>query len=143
MFFRKYRDLPLYACAESLFYFVDNMHAPIFVRDVQILFAMYYYLFVGFNILFAKRYEFVRRGPYVQVLSKKCKKIKFSKYSQVWSCSENLDARNIMLQSKFNLDVRSEIYRFFNFKLVLHVGDVIVCLFSCMHAYSLPLSMRQ
>ena len=52
MFFRKYLDLPLYACSESLFYFADNMHAPIFVCDVQILFAMYNYLFVEFNILF-------------------------------------------------------------------------------------------
>ena len=71
MFFRKYRDLPLYACAESLFYFVDNMHAPIFVRDVQILFAVYNYLFVEFNILFVKRYRFVRSSIYIQALSKK------------------------------------------------------------------------
>ena len=70
MFFRKYRDLPLYACAESLFYFVDNMHAPIFVRDVQILFAAYNYLSVEFNILFVKRYRFVRSSIYIRVLSK-------------------------------------------------------------------------
>ena len=70
MFFRKYRDLPLYACAESLFYFVDNMHAPIFVRDVQILFTVYNYLFVEFNILFVKRYRFVRSSTYIRALSK-------------------------------------------------------------------------
>ena len=49
----------LYVCAEPLFYFGDNMHAPVFVCDVQILFTVYNYLFVGFNILFAKRYEVV------------------------------------------------------------------------------------
>ena len=76
MFLKKYRDLPLYACAESLFYFADNMHAPIFVRDVQILFAVYNYLFVEFNILFVKRYIFVRCSLYVPVLSKKCLKNK-------------------------------------------------------------------
>ena len=70
MFFRKYLDLPLYACAESLFYFVDNMHAPIFVRDVQILFTVYNYLFVEFNILFVKRYRFVRSSTYIRALSK-------------------------------------------------------------------------
>ena len=70
MFFRKYRDLPLYACAESLFYFVDNMHVPIFVRDVQILFAVYNYLFVEFNILFVKIYRFVRSNTYIRALSK-------------------------------------------------------------------------
>ena len=71
MFLKKYRDLPLYACAESLFYFVDNMHAPIFVHDVQILFAVYIYLFVEFNILFVKRYRFVRSSTYIRALSKK------------------------------------------------------------------------
>ena len=70
MFFRKYRDLPLYTCAESLFYFVDNMHAPIFVHGVQILFAVYNYLFVEFNILFVKRYRFVRSSTYIRALSK-------------------------------------------------------------------------
>ena len=70
MFLKKYRDLPLYACAESLFYFVDNMHAPIFVRDVQILFAAYNYLSVEFNILFVNRYKFVRSSIYIRALSK-------------------------------------------------------------------------
>ena len=70
MFLKKYRDLPLYACAESLFYFVDNMHAPIFVRDVQILFAAYNYLSVEFNILFVKRYRFVLSSIYIRALSK-------------------------------------------------------------------------
>ena len=61
----------LYACAEPLFYFADNMLAPIFVRDVQILFAVYNYLFVGFNILFAKKYVFVRNSTYVRAFLKK------------------------------------------------------------------------
>ena len=68
MFLKKYRDLPLYACAESLFYFVDNMHAPIFVHDVQILFAAYNYLSVEFNILFVKRYRFIRSSIYIRAL---------------------------------------------------------------------------
>ena len=70
MFLKKYRDLPLYACAESFFYFVDNMHAPIFVRDVQILFAAYNYLSVEFNILFVNRYKFVCSSIYIRALSK-------------------------------------------------------------------------
>jgi len=79
---------------------------------------MYYYLFVEFNILFTKRYAFVRTGPLVQVLSKKYLKIKLSKYSQVWSYFEDLDTRNTLLQSEINLDICSGIYGFFCLKLV-------------------------
>ena len=71
MFLKKYCDLPLYACAESLFYFADNMYAPIFVHDVQILFTVYNYLLVEFNIFFVKRYRFVRSSTYIRDLSKK------------------------------------------------------------------------
>ena len=80
MFF--FKNLPLYACVGSVFYFADNMHAPIFVRDVQILFVVYNYLFVEFNILFVKGYIFVHSSTYIRTLSQKIlKKIKFFKYS--------------------------------------------------------------
>ena len=51
-----------------LFIQLTTLMCQIFVRDIQILFAFYYYLFIGFNILFAKRYAFVCKSPYVQVL---------------------------------------------------------------------------
>ena len=49
------------------------------------------------------------------------------------SCFEDLDSRNMMLQSEFNLDISSEIYGFFLFQLCLQVDDVIVL--SYLHAY--------
>ena len=111
------------------------MHAPIFVHDVQILFTVYNYLFVGFNILFAKRYAFVHSSKYVRALLKKYLKIKFFKYNQVWSCFEYLDIINTMLQSEFNLDIHYEIYGFF-LQTYLHIDDVIVLSFQ--HACTCP-----
>jgi len=68
-------------------------------------------------------------------------KIKFSKYSQVWYCFEDLDVRNTMLQSEFNLDFYSGIIGFFLLQTCLHVGDIIVCacssLFACKQSYLL------
>jgi len=76
------------------------------------------FLFVRLNILFAKRYAFVRSNTDVRALWKNIWKIKFSKYSQVWSCFKNLDIRNTMAQSKFNFDIHSGIYGFFCFKII-------------------------
>ena len=67
------RCLLLYACVESLSYLADNMHAPNFYSWCS---AMYYYLFVKFNILFTKGYAFIRGSPYVCALLEKCLKIK-------------------------------------------------------------------
>ena len=50
----------------------------------------------------------------------------------MWSCFEDLDAINMMLQSEFNLDIPSETYGFFLFQTCLQVDDVIV--FSYLHA---------
>ena len=52
----------------------------------------------------------------------------------MWSCFEDLDVRNMMLQSEFNLDIPSETYGFF-FK---HVSKLIMLLFCliCMHTMS-------
>ena len=105
--------------------------------------AIYYYLFVGFNILFAKTYAFIHISLYVWTLSKKkffcgCGFIlKFSKYSHVWSYFEDFDARNIMLQSKFNLDIHSGIYGFL-FQKCFHVGNVIFFVFSPCMLMSFP-----
>ena len=62
----------LYACTESLCYLSDTCIPNFFVQCS----VVYYYLFVGFNILFAKRYIFVRCSLYVPALSKKCLKNK-------------------------------------------------------------------
>jgi len=77
------------------------------------MFAVYNFLFVGLNILFAKRYAFVRSNTGVRALWKNIWKIKFSKYSQEWSCLEDLDIKNTFVQSEFNLDIHSVIYGFF------------------------------
>ena len=77
------------------------------------MFAVYNFLFVGLNILFAKRYAFVRSNTDVRALWKNIWKIKFSKYSQEWSCFEDLDIKNTFVQSEFNLDIHSVIYGFF------------------------------
>ena len=60
----------------------------------------------------------------------------------MWSCFEDLDARNMMLQSEFNLDIPSETYGFSLFQLCLQVNDVIVL--SYLHAYTcvFPLYMQ-
>ena len=52
----------------------------------------------------------------------------------MWSCFEDLDTRNMMLQLEFNLDIPSETYGFFLFQLCLQVNDVIVL--SYLHAYT-------
>ena len=114
----------LYACAEPLFYFASWQHACTnfcswylnYVRSVQ--------LFVR-----SKRYAFVRSNTDVRALWKNIWKIKFSKYSQVWSYYVDLDVRNTMVRSEFNLDIHSGIYEFFRLKLVLHVSDVIILCF--------------
>ena len=63
-------------------------------------------------------------------------KIKFSKYSQVWSCFKNLDIRNTMAQSKFNFDIHYGIYGFFLLQNYLHVGNVIILSF--LHVHTCP-----
>ena len=93
------------------------------------MFAVYNFLFVGFNILFAKRYAFVRSNTGVRALWKNIWKIKFSKYSQEWSCFEDLDIKNTFVQSEFNLDIHSVIYGFFLLQTSLHVANVIVLSF--------------
>ena len=93
------------------------------------MFAVYNFLFVGFNILFAKRYAFVRSNTGVRALWKNIWKIKFSKYSQEWSCLEDLDIKNTFVQSEFNLDIHSVIYGFFLLQTSLHVADVIILSF--------------
>ena len=125
--------------AEHLSYLAHNVniHAPIFCSRCS---AVYYYLFVGFNIFFTKRYAFVPSSPFVRALTKKYLKIKFSKYSQVWSCFEALDARNTMPQSKFNLDISSRIYGFF-VPNIFACGWCYYCFFlsACIHlSFPLP-----
>ena len=57
----------------------------------------------------------------------------------MWSCFEDLDARNMMLQSEFNLDIPSETYGFFLFQPCLQVDDVIVL--SYLYAYTCLFSL--
>ena len=57
----------------------------------------------------------------------------------MWSCIEGLDARNMMLQSEFNLYIPCRIYGFFLFQTSLHVDDVIVLFY--LHIYTYVLSL--
>ena len=93
------------------------------------MFALYNFSFIGFDILFAKRYAFVRSNTGVRAFWKNIWKIKFSKYSQEWSCFEDLDIKNTFVQSEFNLDIHSVIYGFFLLQTSLHVANVIVLSF--------------
>ena len=107
---------------------------------LNILFGEHYYLFIMFNFLFVKnnhlfvllKYLFPVAENNYFIFKKYFWKIA-CKYSQVWSCFEDLVIRKMMVQSKFNLNARFKSYRFFRKNFSFHVSDVINFVFTCMH----------
>ena len=81
--------------------------------------AVYYYLFVRFNILFIVVHTF-------ELYQKNDWKMEFSKYSQVWFFFEDLDARNTIFPLRFMV--------FFCFKQVCMWMMSLFCLI-CMRAH--------
>ena len=134
------RCIFLYACAEPLFYLFSWQHSC-----AKFLFAIFRFcshstIIYSLGLIFCSQRDmhlFAKVHTF-KFYKKIQRKIKFSKYSQVWSCFEDLDARNTMLQSKFNLDICCGIYGFFLSQTCLHVGDVIVLSFlhACIYTFS-------
>ena len=86
----------------------------------NILFIIYYYLFIMFNIFIRKNnylFVFLKNLVPVYEINYLVLKIYFMKILckkwHVWSCFEVLIIRKIIVQSKFNLDVRFNSYNIF------------------------------
>ena len=90
--------------------------------------VVYYYLFLGFNILFAKIYVFIRSSPYVLAISKKCGHVLKIMMQEIRCCYRNF----IWM---FPLGFMN----FFLFQTYLHVDDVIIL--SYLHAYTYLFSL--
>ena len=130
----------LYACAEPLFYLFSWQHSCAKFLFVIFRFCSHSTIIYSLGLIFCSQRDmhlFAKVHTF-KFYKKIQRKIKFSKYSQVWSCFEDLDARNTMLQSKFNLDICCGIYGFFLSQTCLHVGDVIVLSFlhACIYTFS-------
>ena len=85
----------------------------------NILFVIHYHSFVMFNFLFAENnYLFVLlnylflvfKNNYLVLKNIFLNILQFCKYSQVWSCFEDLVIRKILVQSEFYLDRRFKTY---------------------------------
>ena len=100
----------------SLLFSWQHACTKFFVRDVQQCTIIY----LPDLIFYSQRDTHLSAVVHAFEFYKKCLKIKFSKYSQVWSCFEDLDVRNTMLQSKFNLDILFGIYE-------LYYSNMFVC----------------